>query len=194
MDIFDDFFMSDSEDYFDNDPTIPNFVSQDSSLSSLPQNDMDMGIFSPLNIPTAPEVAIASNIIPTSTPPDNWLGNPLNVNPMDVDIMSGLPLSGFHTHIPQGAIDPNSTGDPCKSYEQMHLDKCEEIESMRDTAVQHYNEAKANGDIDGMMKWEAEANKQQGNLYEHLGTTTYGLPPKAPGINNDLSIIHSNLY
>lgn len=70
-----------------------------------------------------------------------------------------------------------------KAMTKCSLDKGNEIEAMRDTAVQHYKDAKAAGDIDEMLKWETEANKQQGRLYDHWGTPTYGLPPKAPGIS-----------
>lgn len=105
-------------------------------------------------------------------------------DPMDVDIMSGLPsdsFGGFHPSTDQS--HPSFTGSEVESYEQMKLDKSNEIEAMRDTAVQHYKDAKASGNIEEMLKWEAEANKQQGRLYDHWGTPTYGLPPKAPGIS-----------
>lgn len=104
-------------------------------------------------------------------------------DPMDVDIMSGIPSSEFHANAPIVGTSPSFEGSEVESYDQMRLDKANEIEAMRDTAVQHYNDAKAAGDIEEMLKWEAEANKQQGRLYDHWGTPTYGLPPKAPGIS-----------
>lgn len=107
------------------------------------------------------------------------------------DFMSGLPTSEFGGTPPAhhgdaddtDHHDPSFSGSEVKSVEQMKLDKSEEIESIRDAAVQHYKDAKARGDIEEMLKWEAEANKQQGRLYDHWGTPTYGLPPKAPGIS-----------
>lgn len=105
-------------------------------------------------------------------------------DPMDVDIMSGLPSGSFGMPATVDHSEPSFEGsDHVESLEQMKLEKSDEIESMRDTAVEHYKDAKARGDIDEMLKWEAEANKQQGRLYDHWGTPTYGLPPKAPGIS-----------
>lgn len=109
--------------------------------------------------------------------------NPHFVNPMDVDIMSGIPSSEFHANAPIVGTSPSVEGSEVESYDQMRLDKGNEIEAMRDAAVEHYKDAKASGNIDEMLKWEAEANKQQGRLYDHWGTPTYGLPPKAPGID-----------
>ncbi len=113
----------------------------------------------------------------------DMFGNSHLADPMDVDIMSGIPSSEFHGNEPMVGNSPSFQGAEVESYEQMRLDKGNEIEAMRDTAVQHYNDAKASGNIDEMLKWEAEANKQQGRLYDHWGTPTYGLPPKAPGIS-----------
>lgn len=108
----------------------------------------------------------------------DMFGNPQFANPRDLDIMSGLPNNSFQ-QIPQ----PTFVGEPTESYDQWRLDQAKEIEAMRDTAVQHYNDAKTRGDIEEMLKWETEANKQQGRLYDHWETPTYGLPPKAPGIS-----------
>ena len=104
-------------------------------------------------------------------------------DPMDVDIMSGLPSSSFGGVTPHADNSTSFTGAEVESYDQMRLDKSNEIEAMRDTAVEHYKDAKSSGNIEEMLKWEAEANKQQGRLYDHWGTPTYGLPPKAPGIS-----------
>lgn len=113
----------------------------------------------------------------------DMFGNQHFVNPMEVDIMSGLP-AGSLSPLPSPASETSFTGsEPCKSYDQMRLDKGNEIEAMRDTAVRHYRDAKDSGNIEDMLKWEAEANKQQGRLYDHWGTPTYGLSPKAPGID-----------
>lgn len=104
-------------------------------------------------------------------------------DPLDVDIMSGLPCDSFGGIFTSENSHPSFTGTEVESYDQIKLDKSNEIEAMRDTAVEHYKDAKASGNIDEMLKWEAEANKQQGRLYDHWGTPTYGLPPKAPGIS-----------
>ncbi len=104
-------------------------------------------------------------------------------DPMDVDIMSGLPSSSFGGVTPNIDNAPSFIGGEVESYDQMRLDKSNEIEAMRDTAVEHYKDAKASGNLEEMLKWEVEANKQQGRLYDHWGTPTYGLPPKAPGIS-----------
>ncbi len=109
-------------------------------------------------------------------------GTPHFVDPIDVDIMSGLPLGSF-TPINVSSSPSFAGSEPVQSYEQWKLDQGNEIEAMRDTAVQHYNEAKSRGDFEDMLKWESEANKQQGRLYDHWGTPTYGLPPKAPNIS-----------
>lgn len=115
-------------------------------------------------------------------------GNTRLCDPMEVDIFSGIPCSEFDSptgidSMPDHTSDPSFGGTDVQSVEQMKLDQSREMESMRDTAVQHYQDAKASGDLDEMLKWEAEANKQQGRLYDLWGTPTYGLPPKAPGIS-----------
>lgn len=105
-------------------------------------------------------------------------------DPMEVDIMSGLPAGSLGGSQPSGVGDynPSFTGSGADSLEQMKLDQSYELESQRDAAVDNYNDAKARGDIDEMVKWEAKANDLQGDIYTLWDTTTYGLPPKAPGI------------
>lgn len=101
----------------------------------------------------------------------DMFGQPIT-DPFNVDIMSGLPCSSFD----HGMAD---------AMHEMRVEKLEnshEIESQRDIAVKHYQEAKQTGDVDEMLKWETIANKEQGNLYDLWGTPTYGLVPKAPGI------------
>lgn len=101
----------------------------------------------------------------------DMFGQPIT-DPFNVDIMSGLPCSSFD----HGMAD---------AMHEMRVEKLEnshEIESQRDIAVKHYQEAKQTGDVDEMLKWETIANKEQGNLYDLWGTPTYGLDPKAPGI------------
>jgi len=83
-------------------------------------------------------------------------------------------FSGFHAneHSWDGAI----------AYNQSRLDRAAEIEAKRDDAVNKYHNALGAGDINGAAYWEKEANGWQGVLGDHWGVSTYGLPPKAPGI------------
>lgn len=181
MDFFEDFLMVNPGASYEDFAKMHNIISQDIMASFLPQVDTNM--LDQLNLTTAPQVTLGTDVMPSCQPVFDMFGNPHFVDPMDVDIMSGLPSSEFHCQPTMEQSSPSFTREPCKSYNQMRLDKGNEIEAMRDTAVQHYKDAKAAGDIDEMLKWEAEANKQQGRLYDHWGTPTYGLPPKAPGIN-----------
>lgn len=181
MELFDDFLMANTGASYEDFVKMQNIMSQDIMASTLPQ--ADMSVLDPLNMPINSPVTLGTDVMPSCQPVIDMFGNPHFVNPMDVDIMSGLPSSEFQCQPTMDQSSPSFTGEPCKSYDQMRLDKGNEIEAMRDTAVQHYKDAKAAGDIDEMLKWEAEANKQQGRLYDHWGTPTYGLPPKAPGIN-----------
>lgn len=181
MDLFDDFLMANPGASYEDFVKMQNIMSQDIMAATLPQADMDM--IDPLNLPESPQLASDVNFTPSCQPVIDMFGNPHLVDPMDVDIMSGIPTSEFHANAPIVGNSPSFEGSEVESYDQMRLDKGNEIEAMRDTAVQHYKDAKAAGDIDEMLKWEAEANKQQGRLYDHWGTPTYGLPPKAPGIS-----------
>lgn len=147
--------------------------------TTLPHVDMEA-----LAAPDVDEdLSFSDNTSLAQPPVIDMFGNTHFVNPMDVDIMSGLPSSTFHCQPTTSSVEPSFTGDSCESYDQIRLDKGNEIEAMRDAAVEHYKDAKASGNIEEMLKWEAEANKQQGRLYDHWGTPTYGLPPKAPGIS-----------
>lgn len=181
MDLFEDFLMTNPGASYEDFVKMQDMMSQDIMASTLPQVNMDM--FDPLNMPVSPQVALGTDFMPSYQPVIDMFGTPHFVNPMDVDIMSGLPSSEFHCQPTITQAEPSFTGESCKSYDQMRLDKGNEIEAMRDTAVEHYKDAKASGNIEEMLKWEAEANKQQGRLYDHWGTPTYGLPPKAPGIS-----------
>lgn len=176
MDNFEDFIAMNPGASYEDFARMQEIMHRDIMASTLPQVDMEA-----LSSSTA--TSTSDGVMPIQ-PIDNYapvvdmFGNPHFVDPMDVDIMSGLPTSSFHIS------QPSFTGsESVESFDQWKLDKGNEIESMRDTAVEHYNDAKARGDIDEMLKWEAEANKQQGRLYDHWGTPTYGLPPKAPGIS-----------
>jgi len=170
MENFEDFMPMNPNASYEDLAKMHDIMHQDIMASTLP--DVDMSALAPidqsLNIGGMPPVI-------------DMFGTPHYVDPMDVDIMSGLPSSSFTPiNVPSS---PSFTGsEPVQSYEQWKLDQGNEIEGMRDTAVQHYNDAKARGDVEEMLKWETEANKQQGRLYNHWGTPTYGLPPKAPGI------------
>ncbi len=181
MDFFEDFLMTNPGASYDDFVKMQNVMSQDIMASTLPQEDMDM--FDSLNMAANSQVALGVDFMPTCQPVIDMFGNPHFVDPMAVDIMSGLPSSEFHCLRTSNQSAPSFTGEPCESYDQMRLDKGNEIEAMRDTAVENYKDAKASGNIEEMLKWEAEANKQQGRLYDHWGTPTYGLPPKAPGIS-----------
>lgn len=156
------------------DPNMDNIPSDEEYVSKLPDANI------PTNIPDLNGLGMSGQTMMTDI-----FGQTHFCDPMDVDIMSGIPSSEFHHSgmDSDSSFEPSFEGSDVKSYDQMKLDKSEEIEAMRDTAVEHYKDAKAAGDIDEMLKWEAEANKQQGRLYDHWGTPTYGLPPKAPGIS-----------
>ncbi len=176
MNPFDEFLAMNPDASYEDFIKMQDLMNQDIMSSTLPIVDMEALTVTPQFSPVEGSSIPAE--LPAIVPAIDMFGNPHFVNPMDVDIMSGLPSSSFHIS------QPSFTGsEPVESYEQWRLDKGNEIEAMRDTAVQHYKDAKAAGDIDEMLKWEAEANKQQGRLYDHWGTPTYGLPPKAPGID-----------
>ncbi len=99
------------------------------------------------------------------------------------DMLSGLPSTCFSPmpYIPLNSpVDSNTDlTNPTRAL----LDKSNEITTARDYAVNKYNEAKESGDFAEMCKWREEANRQQGDLYDLFNTSTYGLPPKAPGID-----------
>lgn len=178
MEFLDDFLAANPGASYEDLAKMQDIMSQDIMASTLPQVDMEMiesfNSIDPVGI---------SLDTPVCQPVVDMFGTSHFVNPMDVDIMSGLPSSEFHCEPITTGIEPSFTGNTCESYDQMRLDKGNEIEAIRDAAVEHYKDAKASGNIDEMLKWEAEANKQQGRLYDHWGTPTYGLPPKAPGIS-----------
>lgn len=170
MERFEDFMAMNPEASYADFMKMQNIMNQDIMASTLPQ--VDLSNMSPVN----PSLNVGG-----MAPVVDMFGTPHFVDPMDVDIMSGLPSSCFNpVSVPSSTSFTGS--EYVESFDQWKLDKGNEIEAMRDTAVQHYNDAKARGDIDEMLKWESEANKQQGRLYDHWGTPTYGLPPKAPGI------------
>lgn len=176
MDNFEDFIAQSPEYSYEDIIKVQDIMHQDIMASTLPKVDMaalaDAIPLSPINSVLAPQ------IMGSMVPAIDMFGIPHFIDPMSVDIMSGLPSNSFHIN-----QTPSTEYEPAESYDQWRLNKGEEIEAMRDAAVAHYNDAKSRGDIDEMLKWETEANKQQGRLYDHWGTPTYGLPPKAPGIN-----------
>ncbi len=176
MDNFEDFIAMKPEASYEEFAKMQNIMHQDIMASTLPQVDMDT--MSSITDSSSIDCVMTPQSIGCAASVIDMFGNPHFVDPMDVDIMSGLQSSSFHMS------QPAFTGsESVQSFEQWKLDKSDEIKSMRDTAVEHYKDAKSRGDIDEMLKWEAEANKQQGRLYDHWGTPTYGLPPKAPGIS-----------
>ena len=99
------------------------------------------------------------------------------------DMLSGLPCTSFSPmpYIPSNLpIDSNTDlTNPTRAL----LDKSNEITTARNYAIDKYNEAKASGDLTEMYRWRDEANRQQQNLYDLFGKSTYGLPAKAPGID-----------
>lgn len=178
MDFLDDFLAVNPGASYEDFMKMQDIMKQDIMGATLPQVDMEV-----INAPVAGHIGFADSMPMIQPPVIDMFGNPHFVDPLDVDIMSGLPSSEFHCQPVSTGTEPSFTGATCESYNQMRLDKGNEIEAMRDTAVQHYKDAKAAGNIEEMLKWEAEANKQQGRLYDHWGTPAYGLPPKAPGIS-----------
>jgi hypothetical protein len=176
MDNFEDFIAMNPEASYEDFARMQDIMHQDIMASTLPQVDMES--LSPITTTIPSDGVMSIQPMGSYAPVVDMFGNPHFVDPMNVDIMSGLPSSCFHVS------QPTFTGsESVESFDQWKLDKGNEIESMRDTAVEHYKDAKARGDLDEMLKWETEANKQQGRLYDHWGTPTYGLPPKAPGIS-----------
>lgn len=113
-------------------------------------------------------------------------GNTRICDPNTVDIFSGLPQTvpdNVSETINVGTKDASSeSGIHFTSRDQWKLDNAKQIEAIRDAAVEHYKDAKFRGDVKEMLKWEAEANMQQGRLYNVLGISGYTLNPKAPGI------------
>lgn len=178
MDFLDDFLAANPGASYEDFIKMQDMMSQDIMGVTLPQVDLQA-----FNATVSGDMRVADSTPMMHSPVIDMFGNPHFVDTMDVDLMSGLPSSEFHCQPVVSSSVPSFTGNTCESYDQMRLDKGNEIEAMRDTAVQHYKEAKASGNIEEMLKWEAEANKQQGRLYDHWGTPTYGLPPKAPGIS-----------
>ena len=63
------------------------------------------------------------------------------------------------------------------------LNESDALESERDLAVKHYQDAKQAGDIDEMLKWENVANKKQEEIYTLWDTPRYTPNVKAPGID-----------
>lgn len=117
-----------------------------------------------------------SSMLPEDTPSapmTDMFGNPVVGNPMDVDIMSGLPCSAFD----------HSMADAMHEMRVEKLEHNDEIETQRDIAVKKYQDAKQSGNVEDMLKWESVANEKQGELYSLWNTPTYGLDPKAPGID-----------
>lgn len=180
MEPLDDFFTANPGASYEDFLRMNEMMYQDIMASTLPSVDMDMFVPDAQTMEIDPMAAMNPAGI---APVIDMFGNPHFVDPMDVDIMSGLPSSEFHCQPISAQPDSSDSGSSCESYDQMRLDESNEIEAMRDAAVEHYRDAKAAGDIEEMLKWEAEANKQQGRLYDFWGTPTYGVPPKAPGIN-----------
>lgn len=95
------------------------------------------------------------------------------VNPMDVDIMSGIPSWEFD----------HSMADAMHEQNRAKLDKSYTIEQERDLAVENYHRAQDCGDYDEMIKWQNIANSHQQDLYNLWDTPQYGLPAVAPGID-----------
>lgn len=83
------------------------------------------------------------------------------------------------------SVEPshNSWADAQHEMNVKKLNESDAIESARDLAVEHYQDAKRAGDVEEMLKWENEANKKQDELYTLWDTPRYTPNAKAPGID-----------
>lgn len=107
-------------------------------------------------------------------PVTDIFGNTHLTNPMDVDIMSGLPPKYF----------PTSMMDAVREQNNSKLDHSRTLEHERDTAVDNYHDAMDKGNYDEAVKWETIANSRQQDIYDLWDTPQFGLPAEAPGIDD----------
>lgn len=108
-------------------------------------------------------------------PVTDMFGNTHLANPMDVDIMSGLPADAFS----------HSMADAMHEQNQMKLDQNDTLVHERDLAVDNYHKAMDSGNYEEALKWENIANSHQQELYDLWDTPNYsGTPAVAPGIDD----------
>lgn len=108
-------------------------------------------------------------------PVTDMFGETHFANPMEVDIMSGLPPSEF----------PHTLADAMHEQNIAKLEQNDALTHERDLAVENYHKAMDAGNFDEALKWENIANSHQQDLYNLWDTPNYdGLPAVAPGIDD----------
>ena len=106
-------------------------------------------------------------------PVTDMFGNTHFANPMDVDLMSGLPASAFS----------HTMADAMHEQNQAKLDQSNALEQKMNSAVDNYHKAMDSGDFEKALEWEHLANSCQQELYNLWNTPNYsGNPVVAPGI------------
>lgn len=106
-------------------------------------------------------------------PVTDMFGNTHFANPMDVDLMSGLPASAFS----------HTMADAMHEQNQAKLDQSNALEQKMNSAVDNYHKAIDSGDFEKALEWEHLANSCQQELYNLWNTPNYsGNPVVAPGI------------
>ena len=106
-------------------------------------------------------------------PVTDMFGNTHFANPMEVDLMSGLPASAFSNNMAAAMHEQN----------QAKLEQSNALEQKMNSAVDNYHKAMDSGDFEKALEWEHLANSCQQELYNLWGTPNYsGNPVVAPGI------------
>ena len=106
-------------------------------------------------------------------PVTDMFGNTHFANPMEVDLMSGLPASAFSNNMAAAMHEQN----------QAKLEQSNALEQKMNSAVDNYHKAMDSGDFEKALEWEHLANSCQQELYKLWGTPNYsGNPVVAPGI------------
>ena len=110
----------------------------------------------------------------TLQPVTDIFGNTRLADPMDVDIMSGIPSSEFS----------HTLADAMHEQNRAKLDQSNTLEHERDLAVDNYHKAMDSGNYEEALKWQNIANTHQQEIYDIWDTPQYGLPAVAPGIED----------
>ena len=106
-------------------------------------------------------------------PVTDMFGNTHFANPMEVDLMSGLPASAFSNNMAAAMHEQN----------QAKLEQSNALEQKMNSAVDNYHKAMDSGDFEKALEWEHLANSCQQELYNLWDTPNYsGNPVVAPGI------------
>lgn len=149
-----------------------NMPSYDSSsvLSQPTTNYIDPFSFDYSGIQNTDWISPMGNLQPVT----DIFGNTRMVNPMDVDIMSGMPSSEFS----------HSWAYALQERNQAKLNDSSALEHERDLAVDKYHDAMNSGNYEEALKWEHIANSHQQEIYNLSDTPQYGLPAVAPGIDD----------